>query len=440
MKAGDDLIVQLVAERTGMRIEDAQKAWLLAAVERLARQAAQPTGPHDQPSPSDDDAFIDRLIDEVTIRETFFLRELEQLRSIDWMAARRRAQAAGDDQVRVWSAGCASGEEAYTLAMLAGEALGATIPVSVLGTDISNAALACARAGFYNGRTVKRLATGHFLHHFRRERDGLSVGPRLRAVVSFRRHNLVSDPAPPPGEGRFDVIVCRNVLIHLEPRAAAATGESLVSALRPGGTLMLAPADRLCLAGSVRALVDEGGRPPGGRHVDRGKARRRHSGGRVAPRPDQPRQSRRGDLPLAQASEAEAPPGQSEEIRDAIRLADAGRLDAARRAAERAVRTDPMDVSAHLALGVIELGSDAPERAVISLRRALYLDPTVAIGAFHLGRAREATGDLTGARQAYEQALHLLDPDDPRHGWLVDQFDIVDLAEACKLRLLDLRG
>ncbi len=89
--------------------------------------------------------------------------------------------------------------------------------------------------------------------------------------------------------------------------------------------------------------------------------------------------------------------------------------------------------------GILELASGSPERAIAALRRALYLEPDLPIAAFHLGRAREATGDPAGAEQAYDRALHALDPDDRRHEWLVDQSSLADVAEACKVRLLELR-
>ena len=63
----------------------------------------------------------------------------------------------------------------------------------------------------------------------------------------------------------------------------------------------------------------------------------------------------------------------------------------------------------------------------------------MAIAAFHLGRAREAAGDRADAERAYEHALHALDPDDSRHAWLVDPLSVADVAEACKLRLQELR-
>lgn len=432
MRPGLDAIARLVAERTGMRIGPAQQAWLSAAVTRVAERL----GAEDQDIAlmARRDDFVAQLIDEVTIRETFFLREVEQLRSIDWRAALDTARAAGRETIRVWSAGCASGEEPYTLAMLAVDALGPAAPVSVLGTDISAAALASARRGWYSGRTVRRLDENLLTRYFEPRDGGIAVRSPLRECVRFRRHNLVGEPSPPRYEDRFDVVVCRNVLIHFEPAAAECAGTGLMAGLHPQGTLLLGPADRLCLTSPALAALARG---------TEAAPRRRHSI-TVAPglrRRHEPRPPRDRAAPSAPARGSAADGGgtQAEILEGAMRLADADRLEDALELAAKAAADAPLDASAHLVAGVIEIAMGAPERAVDSLRRAVYLDPSVAIAAFHLGRARDATGERAAARQAYEHALHALDPDDRRHGWLLDPVDVVDVAEACRLRLLDLR-
>jgi type IV pilus assembly protein PilK len=101
---------------------------------------------------------VDCLIDEVTVQETTFLRDRYQLNAIGWHSLLQAARAAGSGTIRVWSVGCASGEEAYTLALMAAEAFApAPGPVDVLGTDISGAALAAAAAGRYRERAVRAL-------------------------------------------------------------------------------------------------------------------------------------------------------------------------------------------------------------------------------------------------------------------------------------------
>src|SRR5206468_8208851 len=97
---------------------------------------------------------------EVTVKETSFLRDRGQLGNIDWSRLLAAARADGADRLRVWTAACATGEEPYSLALLASEELGPRPPVSILGTDISSNAIESARRGRYRSRTVRDLDAG----------------------------------------------------------------------------------------------------------------------------------------------------------------------------------------------------------------------------------------------------------------------------------------
>lgn len=170
----------------------------------------------------------------IEIGETSFMRAPEQLallasRVLPGLQAAARAQGR---PLSLWSAGCATGQEAYSLALLAGA------EARVLGTDIDEPALAVARSGRYGPRAVRGLddATRDALLAPAVDRTW-QVRPALAERVAFRRHNLM-DPQLPAGEP-FDVIVCRNVLIYFRHAVAAATAVRLAHALVPGGGLVL---------------------------------------------------------------------------------------------------------------------------------------------------------------------------------------------------------
>ncbi len=174
----------LVREEAGIVLPAHRHGALRAALRRVApgldscafvREATRRPGGRE---------LVDRLIDEVTVQESSFLRDRAQLDLIDWRGLRAAGQAAGTSTshlVRVWSSGCAHGEEAYTLALHACEAF-APLP---------------------------------------------------------------HDPFPPSGESAFDVIACRNVLIYLGAPLAERVIDGLERALRPGGVLVLGAADAL---------------------------------------------------------------------------------------------------------------------------------------------------------------------------------------------------
>src|ERR1700733_3876497 len=235
-------VYDLVERETGVVIGTAQHGSLAAAIARMAPGmtagrllAGGCTGD-----------TLERLIDEVTVRETFFLRHRSELDTIDWDEALRAARIRGTDAVSVWIAGCASGEEAYTIAILACEAFGtATPPVRILATDIAPTGLAQARSGRYGTRAVRTLDEGIRRRYFNTENQTLCVNHSLRRLVEVRRHNLVRDGFPPAGSPPLDLIVCRNVLIYFDRSTVDRVLKSLEGALWPGGRLILGAADRI---------------------------------------------------------------------------------------------------------------------------------------------------------------------------------------------------
>lgn len=142
--------------------------------------------------------------------------------------------------VKVWSAGCGAGQEAWSLAMGAAEA-GAN--VEILATDLSQRALERARAGLYTGFEIQRgLSAATMLRWFDQVEDQWSVRPDLRSRIRFERANLLEDLPDAP---RFDVIFCRNVLSGMEPVRRAAVIEALERQLVDDGCLFLGADERL---------------------------------------------------------------------------------------------------------------------------------------------------------------------------------------------------
>lgn len=436
-------VAALVQRETGIAIRESQLPALAAAIGRaapgvdaeglLAEVAGQTGG----------GAAIGRLVDEVTVKETYFLRELREMQAVDWRALAERARVGGSDTVRVWVSACATGEEAYSFAMLASEAMGSPQPpVSVLATDISTAALERAEAARYSERSLRNVSAELRERYFDREGSQYVARQSLRSLVRFRHHNLVNAPAPPPGEVPFDVIACRNVLIYFDAPTVERVIESLESALRPEGSLILGVADRL--SGTAGRLARTAlAREPAERRRPRppGRVLRRPLGvedpgsrrpGAAAAQMSQPGQAadRGGDGP------DEVPRRRIEDrIEDALDAADRGELETAIAITGHVLGREPLDADAYFVRGLAELGLGDTVAAVSSLRRALYLDPSFGLAAFELGRAHDAREDHKAARRAYEQALRTLDPDDDRHRVILDQVDLGDIAAACRTRL-----
>jgi len=398
-------IAALVHDEAGILVRENQASALEAAVRRTG--AADPqTFLRLSKDPVEGRAAIDRLIDEVTVQETFFLRDRVQLEAIAWRLLLEGAREAGSSVVRVWVAACATGEEAYTLALLATEALGHGPLVDILATDISRAALEQAERGQYRSRAVQQLPEALRSRWLQPTADGgFQVDERLRNLVRFRRHNLVREASPPHGEDRFDFIVCRNVLIYFDTPTVERVIKSLEGALRGTGTLLLGAADTLC--GSAMRVAAAGA--------------------------GQPANSIRGG---AASQPLRQPLGREDDLLDqALAAADDGRATDALATVAKLLREQPLNADAYFVRGLVELEEGDAARAVHSFRRALYVDPAFGLAAFQLGRAYDVTGDRGAGRRAYEQALRTLTADEGRHERILAQVDLGDVAEACRTRL-----
>ena len=159
------------------------------------------------------------------------------------------------EPVRIWSAGCASGEEAYTLAMVTAEAIGADAVrerVKIYATDVDEEALNQARQARYGTRQVEGLAPELLERYFEPNGDGHVFSKDLRRSVIFGRHDLIQD-AP---ISRIDLLVCRNTLMYLNSETQSHVLARFSFALRDGGHLMLGKAEMLLAHANLFTSVD----------------------------------------------------------------------------------------------------------------------------------------------------------------------------------------
>jgi len=180
-----------------------------------------------------------QLLANLTVQETAFFRHRM---SFDFVRTylEKRLPARGQQALMLWSVGCSSGEEAYSLAITAAEALhGSNVPFGVLGSDISEAALAKARTGRYSSRRIANvpgdLLERYFVFH--PERGDFSVTDQLGARVCFTRLNVLSLTQEP--FFNLDVIYCHNLLIYFRRPKRHEILNQLAIRLAPGGILLL---------------------------------------------------------------------------------------------------------------------------------------------------------------------------------------------------------
>jgi chemotaxis methyl-accepting protein methylase len=196
-------------------------------------------------------SVIHALCQAVSVGETFFFRHPEHFRYLAGTLLPELLES-GRTVVRAWSAGCATGEETYSIAACLLDTMPwhRTASVSVLGTDLLARNLETARAGSYG--LWSRRPSGPLLHPvFHAESgDRVTVDDRIRAATSFREHNLLS-----PIDEQFDVIFCRNVLVYFSQEAVKTVVAHLSAALAPGGAVFFGSMD---LAGPPPGLAANG--------------------------------------------------------------------------------------------------------------------------------------------------------------------------------------
>ena len=181
-----------------------------------------------------------RVVEALLNNETYFFRDRTPFDLLATQAlpalAKRRASS---KRIRIWSAGCSTGQEAYSLAMLFAEDptrwTGWTI--DILGTDVSDGVIERARSGTYSQFEVQRgLGINQMIRWFQESDDGWRAAEALRRTVRFQVHNIL-EPLPHPQP--FDIILCRNVLLYLNAEKRGLAFDRLASAMAPDGWLML---------------------------------------------------------------------------------------------------------------------------------------------------------------------------------------------------------
>ncbi len=181
-----------------------------------------------------------RVVEALLNNETYFFRDRTPFDLLSTQAlpalAKRRASA---KRIRIWSAGCSTGQEAYSLAMLFAEdpARWAGWTIDILGTDVSEGVIERARSGTYSQFEVQRgLGINQMIRWFEESDDGWRAADALRRTVRFQVHNIL-EPLPHPQP--FDIILCRNVLLYLNAEKRGLAFDRLASAMAPDGWLML---------------------------------------------------------------------------------------------------------------------------------------------------------------------------------------------------------
>ncbi|WNG26794.1 PAS domain-containing protein [Cystobacter fuscus] len=198
---------------------------------------------------------VNTLVSSMLIKLTTFFRDKEVWVALDKVLKELIQRRRPDQELRIWSAGCATGEEAYSIAILAAEALGPGTPgaeLKVFGTDVDEAAIAYGRRGIYTPQQVEGVSKERLARWFVRTGEGFTVRKEIRRSVVFGVNNLVSD-AP---VSRIDLILCRNVFIYLDAELQKRVLSRFHFALRQQGALVLGRSELIPFAARLFEPID----------------------------------------------------------------------------------------------------------------------------------------------------------------------------------------
>ncbi len=197
-----------------------------------------------------DSAEFDALLVALTINLSYFFRDsavFEALRYAVLTSLVAKRSQAGRRRLAVWSAGCASGEEPYSVAMILADLLGPSLSkwdMQIHASDVDAGALARARQGVYRAVSFQDLRAGFVERYFVQNGDTYTLQPAIRRMVTFQQHDLTTPPSLP----HYDLVLCRNVLIYFAREHQEKIVRHLIHHLEPGGYLTLGMAEMLPLA------------------------------------------------------------------------------------------------------------------------------------------------------------------------------------------------
>jgi chemotaxis protein methyltransferase CheR len=464
---------ELIRKRVGIVIGETRRNILARALKDSAEQANCP----DIPSyaarllvAETDSELWDDLVKKLTIGESYFFRHQEQINALrrnifpdliarHWM----------DRTLRLWSAGCATGEEPYTIAILLNELLdnAEQWKISILATDINRQSLEAARVGRYRDWSLRNTEPQMQKKYFTQDGGFFTLDPAIRKMVTFAYLNLSEDkyPATANQTSHLDLILCRNVTIYLPQPVIRDIAKRFHRCLVPGGWLLVAPSEAnsdiystfqmLVFYGNIfyqkMSKLSASGRPaedqesladakrlsgfvhtPDSLHLPQRQNPSFAPG--VGSIPAVPKSAglkseksvrieeqnlyEQGEahmkkhhydeaLRFFRADLAKRPDSVLTRYRLSCLEANAGNLDQAENYAEAALRDDPLHSRLHYIMGMIQQARGKTDEALTWFKKTLYLDPDFVLAHFSLSYLYERVGKQEESQRHRELAARL---------------------------------
>jgi chemotaxis protein methyltransferase CheR len=258
IEQGDrEFLAELALVRAGLKV-DPEKAYLIdSRLAPVARREGFGSLPDfvEAVRTRDEERLVWAAVEALALQETAFFRDPAVFEQIASEILPALVRERGGEKVRVWSAACSAGQEAYSIAMILDEVASLGGRVELFASDLSEKALEKAQSGLYSQFEVQRgLPARRLVRHFEKRGELFGLSPRVRQMARWRRVNLLDDLGR---DGPFDLILCRYVLGQMAPFAQGKVCENLAGALAPGGRLIVGRGE----AQLVRGLSSKAGDP-----------------------------------------------------------------------------------------------------------------------------------------------------------------------------------
>ena len=388
----------------------------------------------------------ERIIEPLTNNESYFFRDKGQIALLrDRILPELIEANQATRKLRIWSAGCSTGEEAFTLAFLVDDLLHQTKDasneqweVSILGTDIDQSALDIARRGIFGAWSFRMVDPAIRRKYFSRHADDWLVSPVIRSLVKFLPCNLASDSFPGirgMADG-MDLILCRNVFIYFEPKVISRVLIKFSQSLREGGYLMTGHVETVGQVSESLKTI----RYPESEIYQRSNVQAKsgaddYSGSEVAVVPNHPLikksemslpsdVSKWGNSPVLTQFELTSTRDDSHStsnvkgqdtsstdsslFKQALALADQGQYTQAISSCQQIIEKYPFDSAVYELLASIAQDQGRHDDAKLLFKKALYLSPTSPNIYVELGALYSSEGDTVRAKKMNETALELL--------------------------------
>ena len=382
---------------------------------------------------------FDRLLNLITIPETSFFRDQTQFRALEGFVIPEivKSKSYPGASLRIWSAGCSTGEEPYTIAMILARGM-VDKAIQILATDVSHHALKAARKGVYSARSVRNMPQEYLNRYFSKREEHYLLDESIKQMVEFRYFNLISEPYPVVEMSGWDIIFCRNVTIYFQAEATRKVIHNFYLSLREGGYLFAGYSESLRYISDEFNTVQMGGAflyRKGVPHKKVRKRTRRIRGLRKSRVTVTGKQKPKEGLGLncneieqicsaaKELLEMGKPEHASEMLNPYLREATApegmillqaeialnlGDLHKAAQLCERIVQRAPLSIVGHYLLGIIYRTEGDEGRAIEEFRKVLYLEPEHALARFNLGDLYSQVGQVEQARLEYVKVARLL--------------------------------